>query len=420
MLNLMKKTIFLSSIALILYSCSSTHKLTKFRDKYLFSVELDKNGFAENISYNEVMGLIILPVEIDGSVYNFLFDTGSVTMVSSRLATKLKSINKSVPITIEDASGKENSADFGILPKLSIGNVDFLNIGVTAIDLSIFENKCISIDGIIGANLMRTCFWKIDYVNKKIYFSDQKENIKIPEPEMSATLFESFSGSPEVYYNWAQYAINATWDTGFNGLFQINDSIYLNNKKKTEVKSVASKNIPLGTLYGNSNTIEQNYSIRLDTILIIKEIKNLNFKANYTLLDVEAEVTPYPASALVGNKYLSASEEVLFDWKNKLVELKKIPSEKKSSSTFGFTAFKMGENIQVISLQDNSEVKKKGLKIGDIITSIYDQDVTNLSQDKWCEIFNSFDIDSQDIIWFNVKRGDIEEKFTVKKYNLFP
>src|SRR5690554_1636019 len=203
MLNLMKKTIFLFSIALILYSCSSADKLTKFRDKYLFSVELDKNGFAENISYNEVMGLIILPVEIDGSVYNFLFDTGAVTMVSSKLTTKLKRINKSEPITIVDASGKENSGDFGILPKLSIGNIDFLNIGVNAIDLSIFENKCISIDGIIGANLMRTCFWKIDYVNKKIYISDQKENIKIPEPEMSATLFENFSGSPEVYYNWA-------------------------------------------------------------------------------------------------------------------------------------------------------------------------------------------------------------------------
>lgn len=416
----MKKTIFLFSIALILYSCSSADKLTKFRDKYLFSVELDKNGFAENISYNEVMGLIILPVEIDGSVYNFLFDTGAVTMVSSKLTTKLKRINKSEPITIVDASGKENSGDFGILPKLSIGNVDFLNIGVNAIDLSIFENKCISIDGIIGANLMRTCFWKIDYVNKKIYISDQKENIKIPEPEMSATLFENFSGSPEVYYNWAQYAIRATWDTGFNGLFQINDSIYLNNKKNTQIKSISSKSLPLGTLYENSNAIEQNYSVRLDTVLVIKEIdKNLNFKANYILFDVETEAVPYPASALVGNKYLKASEEVLFDWKNKLVELKKIPSEEKLSLTFGFTAFKMGENVQVISLQDNSEVKKRGLKIGDIITSIYDQDVTNLSQDKWCEMFNSFDIDSQDTIWFNVKRGDIEEKFIVKKYNLF-
>src|SRR5699024_7649472 len=125
MLKSIEKIVFLIFIVLILQSCSSNYKLEKFRDKYMFSVKLEESNFTESISYNEVMGVMIIPVKIDGSTYNFLFDTGSITMVSSNLKNKLEAINKSLPFTIEDASGKEESADFGILPELKIGSINF-------------------------------------------------------------------------------------------------------------------------------------------------------------------------------------------------------------------------------------------------------------------------------------------------------
>ena len=419
MLKSIEKIVFLIFIVLILQSCSSNYKLEKFRDKYMFSIKLESSNFTESISYNEVMGVMIIPVEIDGSTYNFLFDTGSITMVSSNLKNKLEATNKSLPFTIEDASGKEESADFGILPELKIGSINFLNVGANVADLSVFENNCLYIDGIIGANLMRSCFWKIDYVNKKILFSDQKDHIKIQDPEMLSVLFESFSGSPEVWYKWSQYAIKATWDTGYNGAYQINDSLYSNSKKFEQVKAVSSKGIPINTLYGNSNNLEQKHTIKMDSVIIIKEIDdNLRFKADYFLLDQEVEVVPYPASALIGNKFLSTAEEVLFDWKNNLVEFKKKPSLE-TTATFGFTAFKVDDKVKVLSITDGSEAQKQGLEIGDIITTIYDKNVSNLSQEQWCEAFHSLQIEEQDSIWFTVKKANEIKEIRLKKYSLF-
>lgn len=419
MLKSIEKIVFLIFIVLILQSCSSNYKLEKFRDKYMFSVKLEESNFTESISYNEVMGVMIIPVKIDGSTYNFLFDTGSITMVSSNLKNKLEAINKSLPFTIEDASGKEESADFGILPELKIGSINFLNVAANVADLSVFENNCLYIDGIIGANLMRSCFWKIDYVNKKILFSDQKDHIKIQDPEMLSVLFESFSGSPEVWYKWSQYAIKATWDTGYNGAYQINDSLYSNSKKFEQVKAVSSKGTPINTLYGNSNNLEQKHTIKMDSVIIIKEIDdNLRFKADYFLLDQEVEVVPYPASALIGNKFLSSAEEVLFDWKNNLVEFKKKPSVE-TTATFGFTAFKVDDKVKVLSITDGSKAQKQGLEIGDIITTIYDKNVSNLSQEQWCEAFHSLQIEEQDSIWFTVKKANEIKEIRLKKYSLF-
>lgn len=419
MLKSIEKIVFLIFIVLMLHSCSSNYKLEKFRDKYMFSVKLEESNFTESISYNEVMGLMIIPVKIDGSTYNFLFDTGSITMVSSNLKNKLETINKSMPFTIEDASGKEKSADFGVLPELTIGSINFLNVGANVADLSVFENNCLYIDGIIGANLMRSFFWKIDYVNKKILFSDQKDHIKIQDPEMQSVIFESFSGSPEVWYKWSQYAIKATWDTGYNGAYQINDSLYLNSKKFEQVKVVSSKGIPINTLYGNPNNIDQIHTIKMDSVIIIKEIdNNLRFKADYFLLDQVVEVAPYPAPALIGNKFLSTAKEVLFDWKNNLVEFKKKPSVE-STTTFGFTAFKVDGKVKVLSITDGSEAQKQGLEIGDVISTIYDNDVSNLSQEQWCEAFHSLQIEEQDSIWFTVKKANETKEIRLKKYSLF-
>lgn len=76
----MKKLFGLLLLILVFISCSSSYKQKKFRDKYMFSVELGKTNFTENISYSDVMGLMIIPVEIEGKTYNFLFDTGAITL----------------------------------------------------------------------------------------------------------------------------------------------------------------------------------------------------------------------------------------------------------------------------------------------------------------------------------------------------
>lgn len=416
----MKKLFGLLLIILIFISCSSNYKQKKFRDKYMFSVELGKSNFTENISYSDVMGLMIIPVEIEGKTYNFLFDTGAITLVSSELKHTLSSAKNNIDFQIEDSGGNIEKADFSILPKITIGSVDFLNVGTSVADLSHFQELCVHIDGIIGANLMRAIFWKIDFANNTISFSDNKENIQIHNPAIIFPLGENFNGSPQSQLKWAQYDFWTMWDTGYNGSLQIVDSIFFNGRKYQSMPLVSGKKIDLGTLYGKEKNIEERYITLLDSIVIIREWKeNRRFVGNL-FKNQNVEIAPYPAYPLIGTKFMETADEILFDWKNKQIEFKKMPSSE-PKETFGFAPYRNRNVVQVATILDNSEAQRKGLQIGDTIVSINDKNISNIPQELWCQEFSAFEKDekNKDSISITVKKGNENRKITLSKYSLF-
>ena len=416
----MKKLFGLLLFILVFISCSPNYKQKKFRDKYMFSVELGKTNFTENISYSDVMGLMIIPVEIEGKTYNFLFDTGAITLVSPELSHTLSSAKNNIDFQIEDSDGNIEKADFAILPKITIGSVDFMNVGASVADLSHFQELCVHIDGIVGSNLMRAIFWKVDFVNNTISFSDNKENIQIHDPAIIFPFEENLGGSPQSQLKWAQYDFLTMWDTGYNGSLQIVDSIFFNGRKYESMPLVSGKKINLGTLHGKKKNIEESYITLLDSVIIIREWKeNRRFVGN--LFEKQnVEIAPYPASPLIGTKFMESADEVLFNWKDKQIELKKMPSSE-PKETFGFALYRNNDVVQVATILDNSEAQRKGLQIGDTIVSIYDKNLSYISQDIWCQEFISFQNDekNKDCISITVKKGNENRKITLNKYSIF-
>ena len=54
--------------------------------------------------------------------------------------------------------------EYVLLPKVTVGCVDFLNTGAAIADLKRSSViACLNVDGIIGANLMQKAIWQIDY-----------------------------------------------------------------------------------------------------------------------------------------------------------------------------------------------------------------------------------------------------------------
>jgi hypothetical protein len=144
------------------------------RDKYLFAVTTGSKNFVETIPFTLVNNLMFVTTQINGINYNFLFDTGAVTILSTKLQKKLQ-LKEAMRNALIDASGKEQAERFYTLSTLKLGGINFNNVGAAAMDLAkMSEQFCTPIDGIIGSNLMRSCYWKIDYKNKVLVFSDKK------------------------------------------------------------------------------------------------------------------------------------------------------------------------------------------------------------------------------------------------------
>lgn len=396
---------------MLFFSCGTKFHETEFRNKYMFSVELGKVNFTENISFVENLEMIIIPVEVNGKKYDFLFDTGSVTMVSPEFKDELKLIDNNKTSQITDASGNKSNTDFAILPKITIGDIDFLNVGVNVTNLSVFENRCVSIDGIIGANLMRTCFWKIDYNSQNISFSDKKNNVTIPNPELKVAFKESFGGNPQTKFKWSKWDFWATWDTGYNNSIQIPDSLFFNTDDYQSLPLEKGKGLATATLYGNNKTQNQ-YKAVLDSLFFIERTDNkdtLSF-----IINQEINISPNPASPLIGNKFLKSADAVFFDWKNKEISFEKLPITK-NNNTFGFVPFKIGNSIQVVSLWDNSMAKKEGLKIGDTLISLNGKNVQDISTKEWCNQFDA--AQKKDSIVFIIKNN--RKIYSLEKYPLF-
>lgn len=410
----MNKLFCLTVTLLLIFSCGTQHKDVEFRDNYMFSVKLNKTDFTENISFVEELEMIIVPVIIDGKEYNFLFDTGSVTMVSPEFKEQLELIDNNKKSKISDALGNKSESEFAILPKLTLGNVDFLNVGVNVADMSVFENRCISIDGIIGANLMRSCFWKIDYKSQNISFSDKKDNIKISSPELKVKFNESFGGNPRTKFKWSKFDFLATWDTGYNNSMQIPDSLFFNTNKYRNLKLERGKGLNTKTLYSDNNNTQSQYKAVLDSLFFIEK-KNNNETLSF-ITNQDINIAPYPAPILIGNRFLKSADKVFFDWENKQISFKKSPVTN-SFNTFGFTPFKVGNSIQIVSLWDNSTAKQQGLKIGDTLISINGKNVRNLNTKEWCKQFVL--AQKKDSINFSIKNNDESKKYSLKKYSMF-
>lgn len=406
----MKKTLILLLSILILFSCGTAHKKKAYRNKYLFSVKVDTSNFTETVTYTDFEDAIIIPVKIQGKTYQFLFDTGAATILSDELVKTIdtKAIKDTLTQTVQDGAGITRNGKFSILPHLQLGKVGFSHIGFSAQDLSKFQKRCLHIDGIFGTNMMRRCFWKIDYKNHQISFSDRKKAIALENPAVTIPFKESFSGSPQIAmaFNNPKKGFWALWDTGYTSEIQIPDSLFFKLGKPKKVPSRSAEGLKDLTLFQNGKKIVAEQMILADS---------LHFQGGLLLKNQLINISPSP-SILLGNKFSSHGQIVVFDWKDHTISLEKKPSIH-NTKNFGFVPFKTGKNITVAKLWKQSKVQKEGLRLGDIIVSINRQNVENMTQTSWCEKFIA--LKKADKIEFTVRKGKSEKSYSAEKQDLF-
>ncbi|TDS13929.1 retropepsin-like aspartic protease [Sphingobacterium paludis] len=358
------------------------------------SVQLQSTVEKLNLQY--VADLPFVNVNINGKTYNFLFDTGAPTVISTAIYTEL-GLEKKHKSKAKDSQRNKQSQIFSILPEMIVDQVTFKNIGVVVMDLKATEFECLQVDGILGANQMAKLFWKVNYAENTMEVTQDLSQFDLNEFDFVIPFTTKNQKTPIVEAQIIGKKIDFTFDTGFSRNLKITDRNY--NPKEIVEKVAIFGNSSIGA-FGAGNPASG----------YLFKAPNLSL-GNKSFTD---EMVTTGGSNLIGNGFFQNFVMVL-DWTNRKIYMKQIRNASYEFSSFGF-GYRFVENkpVVVYIFQDES----LPLQVGDSIISINNVDLEHLDKDAACHYFFNRAEQDADVIDIKIRRSGevLDVKLTKKVY----
>ncbi|MFV1884858.1 MAG: aspartyl protease family protein [Balneola sp.] len=335
--------------------------------KLLTGGKLDRENFQQKIpfTYNKKIIVVEGQVNSDTTKRAFIFDTGAFnSKIEKSLADSLG---------LKRVATKDNSTAQGIsreievtrLNSLKLGETIFRNIGAGKLEYDESSvSPCLAEHGLIGANLIKLAYWKIDYVNKELTFSDkafiQDENKKTIQLGFDRPLL---SGVPDVDIKIGEREVkNVLFDIGYNG------GIILPRNLSSFFKSDEESNI---IDYSTSGI----YGTNLDT-LTIKELE-VGFDEPLATIPVEFSSL---GKALIGNDFLEHFT-VFINYKKKIITLQQ-ESDIVIDEHADFIPGMLSEDLWIV----NRVKEGSKLALGDTLSTVNEKKPKDIFSGK-CDYF---------------------------------
>lgn len=362
-----KKLSVLLVVALCLFFGTSCNQVRYLY--FLTKTRTPQKDFIDSIPFQRKMGLIVIKAHIDGSkkAYDFIFDTGaSSSVISSDVVDELHLKNK-FAFGVINAEQQERKQQFILINNVEVSHVVFRHVLAAKVD---FGNRsvlpCIARAGIIGANMMRRCNWRIDYQNHKIYLSDHS----FPGNDSLQTIpfKQDLPGKPYITVNLSDsLKVKVLLDSGSSGFLDV--PLDFATRKKMLINRLMIRQID-GTTQGL-------FGDRLDTDYIFKQLVRVN---HITLPYTHVEVSKH--THLKTGVRIFNPQVLVIDFHKHLIHIQPGPGADSTWNTaFGFTPeMNAHDSIFVGSLYDSTPAAKAGLHVGDYILSVNGQPVDTASQ----------------------------------------
>ncbi len=282
-------------LTLLITSCSGSKIITLATQG-----TLSKENFNTEIPFYYIGKHMYIDVVINQKTYTFLYDTGwDITHIDKSLLGELSfsSIKKH---KASGSSFEEENLQYGTLSNsLIIGGISFQNIGAGIQDMTFLKSTFSDqrkIYGIIGTNILRKAFWRIDYNKQTLSFSNKIESFPLDSNAIKVDMI------PKSSSNWGLNRIKLTingvtdnfvFDTGSYGGFSANEQFF------ERLKNTGEKFVEI-----SSNVEPQMRKYKVDKL----EMDPLELKNQELLIEEDIDL-------LIGNDFL---EEyiVTIDWLN--------------------------------------------------------------------------------------------------------
>ncbi|AZA74313.1 aspartyl protease family protein [Chryseobacterium indoltheticum] len=356
--------------------------------------EAELQNSVEKINLTYTNELPFVKVNINGKIYQFLFDSGAPTVISTSIYSELN-LKKKHRSKVTDSKKNKQEQIFTVIPEMKIDQITFKNIGAIVMDLKGVEFECFKIDGIIGANQMAKLFWRINYSENLLEATKDLTNFSKEGYETVFSFDPKPQKTPVIKAQILDEKINLTFDTGFTGTFRISNTEY--DPTNAKVKSVETYGTASVGAFG-AGKHESSYYFKPENVLLDEQ-------------KFEDEIVSTGSSSLLGNEFLKKFRFIM-DWKNNKIYLNRIKNYPAKLESFGFGYRFIDQKAKVVLLFSGNDVP---LKIDDEILSINNVSLENLDKDSVCKYLQNRIERDQNSIDVKVKRDGKVLDFTITK-----
>ena len=335
--------------------------------------KIKQKHYLQVIPYQEIKGILIVPVTINGKMYNFIFDTGAQLVISDKLYKELKPCSI-LRINMGDASGDRKRMKGILLPKIHLQEITFRNTPGVALHEDNKWFECLGIDGIIGSNMLRKSVVQFDEQNKQIIITDNIKNLFLQTNEFQEMkLLFFWTSNPYINITLQKgknSAIhNVLFDTGDSDFFTLSLNELNACMADTIVESEGSFGLGAHGVYKKQNHL----------LLSIPEIE-----INGRIFNDVIVTTTHAHRSRIGTKLLEYGKTTL-DYKKKHFyfepyedintdELSKMPRA---------IFYTLQNNKMVVGIIWDKELESQ-INVGDEILSINGIDLQSMD---FCELF---------------------------------
>ncbi len=331
----------------------------------------------------------IVPVEINGKSYRFLFDTGAPSTISERVAAEL-GVSAVGHFNLIDSQGTTQARPFGVVPSLSMGGARFNDVGVFIANLAPKDTSfaCLKLDGIIGYTMMpKMRSWIIDYDSQKIRFGN--EPIVFANAYRIPFSYQRGQG-PILSVNIPGHSqpVPIVLDTGSDGGFSYPSEVLsdLQRRGLTRGPIIAFKSRMQTGLFKTSRTIR---------VARYAQIQNFSLGN----LPVRSAVFSFQTGLpLLGNDFLRHFR-VGIDWDKQVVYMEPKSGAAKhlhlapTYAIHGVSISPVGRKFVITGKAEHSSDALSELKIGDEVVRMNGVDITTKVRRRFCSNVLSKDQD---------------------------
>lgn len=300
----------------------------------------------DTIPFTKTVGLMRVPIQINGNTYSFIFDTGAESCgIRADLIDEVKA-KWLTEDTLYDSHDNKSIQSIYEFDSIKMGNKVFRQIEMIS-----FPNNpmfsCLEIDGIIGVNIIKQCNWIFDFGAEHIEIVDNAFEFKDEGFELITFRIEGLR--PKIFLSIDGKMIDFLFDSGAT-LSEI-DSVSYTIIKDDIISSYHNVRETGGVNTHDYKTEGVRFSLNLDF--------GSKYQAEFNTINI--------GENKIGNRFWNGNK-VYLNWMEQKLAIK---TTNNTGVKYLDLSFKIKDNTIVISsLTETEQINENELKIGDKVKSI--------------------------------------------------
>ena len=326
-------------------------------------VAVERTNDVETIPLIPHMGKFAIRAAMNGIERGFIFDTGSPTLISRKLADELE-LTVIGSNTGRDANGRPVTTDIAVVEQLTIGGLTFSNVPVLITDFKPSDpDGCFFDGGVIGSEIFPGSVWHIDGEAQTLQIAGDIDHIPGVEDTAANAVTPLYASSypyaPVFDYAFGAFEDRALFDTGNSDTIVLFDRVSQDKRMQGAIVSGSLRQ-------GRGSHGFSGAGLGAESDLVRFEVEDLEVGSQLPRLSATTRNAP---PSLIGLGILDRYD-VTLDYPGQRMVLSERAFPAPPAEHPGYAIMVLEGAARVVQIFEDSPAQRAGLQLGDEVVAI--------------------------------------------------